>query len=171
MSRSACLGLCSQTTTHQLDPFGSACLSVSLPVCPLLLQYLCCEIAALQQTRTLPRQLKVFDVAHMAWRMQTACSMEAAINVYEKVWTVGQRYSSLCFHSLSLLWGATQQQGGGIRAGVFDWSGLFALPTPVVWAVREGASCFVSCKSELIAMDYCIVLYSTVLHCTVTTIL
>lgn len=55
-----------------------------LPVCGSLLQYLCCEVAHLQQAGRL-RQLRVFDIAHMGWRLQTACDMEVAINAYEQV--------------------------------------------------------------------------------------
>ena len=48
-------------------------------VCPLLLlQYLCCEVGALQHAGRL-RQLRVFDVAHIAWRLKVACSVEEAV--------------------------------------------------------------------------------------------
>ncbi len=53
-------------------------------LCFLLLQYLCCEVAA-QQLRGQLRQLRVCDVAHMAWRLRVACRLEGAIDVYEQV--------------------------------------------------------------------------------------
>lgn len=61
----------------------SAC-PVTLSFDCLLLQYLCCEVAALQQASRL-RQLRVFDIAHMGWRLQTACDMEVAINIHKQV--------------------------------------------------------------------------------------
>ena len=42
------------------------------------LQYLCCELVCLQQ-RGLLRQLQVFDVAHISWRMRVACELEQRI--------------------------------------------------------------------------------------------
>jgi hypothetical protein len=43
--------------------------------CPAaVLQYLCCELSALQLSGQLC-QLQVFDVAHMAWRLQVACNL------------------------------------------------------------------------------------------------
>ncbi len=59
--------------------------------CPsaFLLQYLCCEVAALQEAAKL-RQLSIFDVAHMAWRLQTACNMEEAIDAHEQVRVIKQ---------------------------------------------------------------------------------
>jgi hypothetical protein len=50
--------------------------------CPL--QFLCNEVAALQQAGRL-RQLQVFDVAHMAWRLKVASQLQKAIHSYEQV--------------------------------------------------------------------------------------
>jgi hypothetical protein len=51
-----------------------------------VLQYLCCEVAALQESGQL-QQLRVCDVAAMAWRLQTACGVEEAMNTFEQVMT------------------------------------------------------------------------------------
>jgi hypothetical protein len=52
---------------------------------PLLpLQYLCCEVAALQHQGLL-RQLRVFDAAHIAWRLKVACDLDAAIEAFHQV--------------------------------------------------------------------------------------
>jgi hypothetical protein len=45
----------------------------------VLLQYLCCEVAALQHQGQL-RQLWVFDVAHMAWRLKVAFKLDQALH-------------------------------------------------------------------------------------------
>lgn len=51
--------------------------------CTLPSQYLCCELAALQLSGQL-FQLQVFDVAHIAWRLQVACELET-IDAYQQV--------------------------------------------------------------------------------------
>jgi hypothetical protein len=55
-----------------------------VPVLSAALQYLCCEVAALQQHGLL-RQLRVLDVAHMAWRLQVTCRLEAAMQAQLQV--------------------------------------------------------------------------------------
>lgn len=50
--------------------------------CPL--QFLCNEVAALQQAGRL-RQLQVFDIAHMAWRLKVASQLQEAIHSYGQV--------------------------------------------------------------------------------------
>jgi hypothetical protein len=49
-----------------------------------VLQYLCCEVAALQESGQLPK-LRMFDIAAMTWRMQTTCDVEAAMHAHEQV--------------------------------------------------------------------------------------
>ena len=48
------------------------------------LQFLCCEVATLQLAGQL-RALQLFDVAHMAWRLQVACEARAAIDALGQV--------------------------------------------------------------------------------------
>jgi hypothetical protein len=69
-----------------------------------LLQYLCCELAALQLSRQLC-QLQVFDVAHTAWRLQIGCELEAAIDAYQQVWAPAEtlHISMTCLHLAALL--------------------------------------------------------------------
>jgi hypothetical protein len=57
---------------------------LTLAVLLLPLQYLCCEVAALQRQGQL-RQLKVFDVAHMAWRLRVACQLHEGVETNKEV--------------------------------------------------------------------------------------
>ena len=57
-------------------------LAYLLLTCPL--QYLCCELAALQQCGQLV-QLQVFDVAHKAWRLKVACELDSLIHTLQRV--------------------------------------------------------------------------------------
>jgi hypothetical protein len=49
------------------------------------MQYLCCEVAHMQQHGQL-YPLQVLDVAHMAWRLQVACEVEATAHAHDEVW-------------------------------------------------------------------------------------
>jgi hypothetical protein len=57
------------------------CVTTDSFLCCVLgvLQYLCCEVAALQHQGQL-RRLRVFDVAHMAWRLKVACKLDEAMH-------------------------------------------------------------------------------------------
>jgi hypothetical protein len=66
------------------------------------LQFLCNEVAGLQQAGSL-RQLQVFDVAHMAWRLKVASQLQEAIHTYEQVgpahwhgWCLGPMHWCQC---------------------------------------------------------------------------
>lgn len=56
----------------------------ALPLDTLAPQFLCCELAELQLSRVLKR-LRVYDVAHVAWRMRVGAELEAAIEKFDKV--------------------------------------------------------------------------------------
>lgn len=88
--------LCVSTVSCQLVTLPRLCyhspsLPASLPAClhhhppthththPTLTQYLCCELAHLQLKGQLC-PLQVFDVAHLAWRMQVACDLDTLIS-------------------------------------------------------------------------------------------
>jgi hypothetical protein len=47
-------------------------------------QYLCCELSELQSSKAL-KGLRVYDIAHVAWRMRVGTELEAAIEKFEKV--------------------------------------------------------------------------------------
>lgn len=76
--------------SHQLliikQPISHSYINTAVVLAALgfVLQYLCCELAALQQSHQLC-QLQVFDVAHMAWRLQVACQLGDAKQAYEQV--------------------------------------------------------------------------------------
>ncbi len=48
------------------------------------MQYVCCELAELQECRLL-KALRVYDIAHVAWRMRVGGELEAAIENFKKV--------------------------------------------------------------------------------------
>lgn len=48
------------------------------------MQYLCCELADLQERQQLP-PLTVYQVAHVAWRMKVSLELTAAITSFDKV--------------------------------------------------------------------------------------
>jgi hypothetical protein len=49
------------------------------------MQYVCCELAELQETKLL-KALRVYDIAHVAWRMRVCGDLENAIEKFNKVW-------------------------------------------------------------------------------------
>jgi len=55
----------------------------------LALQYLCCELAHLQEARHM-RALRVYDVAHLAWRMRLTTELEGHITEYKTVGGCGR---------------------------------------------------------------------------------
>ena len=62
---------------------GGVLAPVLLP-CVLSLQYLCCELAELQEAHLL-KVLRVYDIAHVAWRMKVGGELELAIDKFNKV--------------------------------------------------------------------------------------
>jgi hypothetical protein len=50
----------------------------------MCLQYLCCELADLQDGKVM-KPLRVYDIAHIAWRMRVSGDLEAAMIKYKQV--------------------------------------------------------------------------------------
>ena len=149
-------GCCMQLLLSPKDhPCNRTC------ACRLLLQYLCCEVADLQRRHQL-RQLRVCDVAHMAWRLRVACDLDGAVKAFEQVRTsllipLGQLCSTLLAMRFPKRLRGEQQHD--ISASCTQYTAIVGMVDVGTLYIREpSAACYIVAGTVWHSMPCCLVL-------------